>query len=508
VPGRGSPIEIWRLEHDGHEVITGYGPFAEVRDTDGRWRPVEWSLSRGVRDDPVHHDTLGPKGYVPEEFLDWRHVRTGERVAVRTHLTLPDRPVLHLAVGAGAPRRVMVDGRELPVHGQGYQSFSPLPHDRTVELEIEFIAEQNGPLRASFAVVTDPAAYRRPEWLTGKDLTHTFRLDAIPADTTALVASDGACSVLVNGVVVGRQGDFNPYPGFREIRVHPYDLAKFLRVGENTLRLDSEAAVTVDSPGLGLISGPGWEGATLRRNQPRDPRFLCASARPHPLPGAHWLEPAAAGGDTVLPIIPDMQPGPERIERLRFLAPLGTTALRIPTDLDVTVRIGESRYHPVDQCVQLPNPLPAGTFIELEVCAVDGRRGGALLGSAVEVEVAEVEVPLVSWEELGLRALGGQVRYRTAFPAPDGRVVLDLGEVRGTADVLVNGEFVDQLVWTPWRTEITEALRQGHNDLEVVIRGTLAGYLDDASPTTAVAAGQVRTGLFGPVTLVQHKETP
>jgi hypothetical protein len=502
------PIEVWRLEHEGREVIASYGPFAEIRDPEGHWHPAEWSLSRGVRDDPVHNDTLGPKGYVPEEFLDWRHVRAGEQVAVRTHLTLPDHPGLLLAVGSGASRRVLVDGRELPSHGKGYQSFSALPHDRTVVLEIEFTAEQDGPLRASFAVITDPEAYRRPEWLTGNDLTHTFTLGAIPAGTTAVVASDGACSVLVNGVEVGRQGDFNPYPGFREIRVHPYDLAEFLQAGENTitLRLNDDTAVTVDSPDLGLISGPGWAG-TLRRNQPRDPRFICAVARPHPLPGAHWLEPAAAGEDTVLPIVPDLAPGAERIEHLRFLAPLGTTTMRIPTDLDVTVRVGESSYRPVDQRVQLPNPLPAGTFVELEVHAVDGRRGGALLDSAVEVEVAEVEAPLVSWEELGLRALGGHVRYRTTFTASAGPVVLDLGEVRGTADVLVNGELVDQLVWAPWRTEITRALRPGHNELEVVVRGTLAGYLDDASPTTAVAAGQVRTGLFGPVTLVQHKET-
>ncbi|CAM3537468.1 hypothetical protein KIPE111705_13060 [Kibdelosporangium persicum] len=501
------PIEVWRFE-DG--TIAGYGPFAEARDPGGQWHPVEWSLSRGIRNDPVHNNTLGPKGYVPEEFLDWRHVRTGERVAVRTHLALPDRRGLHLAVGAGAARRVVVDGRELPIHGDGYQSFSPLPHGRTVAVEIEFIAEQDGPLRASFAVVADPAAYRRPEWLTGNEITHTFRLDTIPGDTTAMVASECACSVVVNGVEVGRQGDFNPYPGHREIRVHPYDLADFLMVGENTiaLRLTGDAAATVDSPGLGLISGPGWEGAKVRRSQPRDPRFLCASARPHPLPGAHWLEPAAAGGDTVIPIIPDMRPGPERVEQLRFLAPLGTTALRIPTDLAVTVRIGESEYHPVDQRVRLPEPLPAGTFVTLEVHAVDGRRGGALLDSAIEVDVTEVDTPLAGWEELGLRVLGGHVRYRTTFPAPSGRVVLDLGEVRGTADVLVNGTLVDQLVWAPWRTEITHALRPGTNELEVVIRGTLAGYLDDASPTTAVAAGQVRTGLFGPVTLVQHKETP
>ena len=89
-------------------------------------------------------------------------------------------------------------------------------------------------------------------------------------------------------------------------------------------------------------------------------------------------------------------------------------------------------------------PLAAGTLVQLRVLAVDGRRGGALLDAAIEVEVTEVSAPaatlLRSWEELGLRALGGQVRYRTTVIPPPGRVVLDLGEVRGTADVVVNVE--------------------------------------------------------------------
>ncbi|MGP4015774.1 hypothetical protein [Saccharopolyspora sp. 5N708] len=498
------PIEVWRFEHASGAVTASYGPFAEVRDTGGDWRPAEWSLSRGIRNDPVHNQTLGPKGYVPEEFLDWRHVPAGGRVAVRTHLALPDRTGLWLAVGSGAARRVLVDGAETPVDGAGYQSFSPLPRGRTVSLEIEFTAEEDGPLRASFAVVTDPDAYRRPEWLVGEQITHRFRLDEVPADAAVQVASEGACTVLVNGVEVGRQGDFNPYPAFREIRVHPYDLGEVLRVGENTitLRLGADGAVAVD--GLGLRSGPGW--GRLRRNHQRDPRFHCARARPHPLPGAHWLEPAAAPGDTVVPVIPDLAPGGQRTEWLRFPAPLGTTALRIPTDLDVVVCIGDAEYQPIDQHVKLPEPLAAGTPIRLRVSAVDGRRGGALLDTAIEVEVAETETDLLSWEELGLRALGGQVRYRTTFPAPPGRVVLDLGAVRGTADVLVNGRLVDQLVWGPWRTEITDALRPGENELELIVRGTLAGYLDDASPTTAVGAGQVRTGLFGPVRLIEHQE--
>ncbi|MFI5610593.1 hypothetical protein [Amycolatopsis sp. NPDC051903] len=501
------PIEVWRFEHETGPVLATYGPFAEVRDPGGQWRPAEWSLSRGIRKDPLHNDTLGPKGYVPEEFLDWRHVPAGGRVAVRMHLAIPDRTGLFLAVGSGAARRVVVDGAELPAPEPGYQSFSPLPAGtagRTVAVEIEFTAARDGVVRASFALVADPDAYRRPEWLVGEELVRTFTLAEIPADTVVHVASEGACRVFVNDKEVGKQGDFNPYPGHREIRVHPYDVRSHLRAGENTLRLalTADAAATLDAPGLGLLSGPTWRSAGLRRDHPRDPRFVCAGPRPHPLPGAHWLEPGAAQGQVVLGVVPDFAPGGDRTEHLTFPAPLGTTALTIPTTLDVRVSVADAEYKPVDGRVLLPAPLAAGTPIRLTFTATDGRRGGALLDAAVQVEVAETETSLAPWEDLGLRALGGLVRYRTTITAPPGRVVLDLGSVRGTADVLVNGDLVDRLVWGPWRTEITDSLRPGENTLELVVRGTLAGYLDDASPTTAVAAGQVRTGLFGPVRLV------
>jgi hypothetical protein len=160
----------------------------------------------------------------------------------------------------------------------------------------------------------------------------------------------------------------------------------------------------------------------------------------------------------------------------------------------------------VDGVVRLPAPAAHGTDVLLRVTARDGRRGGALLDGPIELEVTEAEVPLVPWEELGLRALGGQVTYRTTVDVPEGtqRGVLDLGEVRGTADVHVNGTLAARLVWGPWRAEVTEHLRPGANEVEVVVRGTLAGYLDDASPTLGVYAGQVRTGLLGPVALRWH----
>jgi hypothetical protein len=518
------PIEVWRLQHSTSEgwrpVIAGYGPFAEARDPDGHWRPAEWSLSRGIHKDPVHAEVLGPRGYVPEEFLHWPHVMAGARVAVRTHLPLPQRSDLYLAVGSDAARRVTVDGTELRLDGEGYQSFCRLPATtvgRTVAVEVELDAERDGPLRASFAVVGDPASYRRPEWLVGSDMTHAFHLDEIPADATTLFASDGPCTLLVNGVQVGRQGGVDLYPAVAEVaeellaslglqtRVRTYDLRDVLVVGANlmTVRLGDGAAAALDTPGLGVSTGPGWEGATPRRHRGLDRRLLCARPRPHPLPGAHWLEPAAAPGDTVVPVVPDTAPG-ERTESLRFPAPLGTVGIRVPTDLEVALEIEGTQHEPIDGWVRLAQPLAAGTTVALRVRAVDGRRGGALLDEALEIEVAETDTTLDSWEDLGLRALGGQVRYRNTFRAASARVVLDLGEVRGTADVLVNGSLVDRLVWGPWRTELTSALRPGDNDLEVIVRGTLAGYVDDASPTPYVYAGQVRTGLFGPVRLLAY----
>ncbi len=529
------PIEVWQLEHavaGGWAPVTaGFGPFAQVRHGGGEWEPAEWSLSRGIRNDPVHAETLGPKGVVPEEFLDRRAVAAGDRLDVRTHLELPDVDGLALMVGAGAARRVRAGGIELAVVGEGHQSFSPLPRElggRTVLVEIELTAERDGPLRAGFAVVTDVEAARRPEWLRpggpavpgdAGEVTVDVELAAIPADAEIQVGSNGSCAVVVNGVEVGLQGDFNPYPEHREIRVHSNDVGTHLRAGSNmiTLRLTEHGgdptAATLDSAGLGLVSGSaGWRATrdgrpvplVARRWHGGDPRFVCQRPRSHPLPGAAWLDPAVASGGVVLPLVPDIAPGGPRTETLRMLAPPGTVGLRIPTALDVVVEVGGAEHKP-DAGGRVRFAAPVRGPVLLRFAAAGGRRAGALLDGPVEVEVVAAEMPLVPWAELGLRALGGQVTYTTSVQVePGGRTVLDLGEVRGTADVSVNGVLADRLVWGPWRTEITGLLRPGANTIEVVVRGTLAGYLDDASPTSGVYAGQVRTGLLGPVTLHTH----
>ena len=118
-------------------ALATFGPYVQVRGPqaacDGPsgpgapgWRPGEFSLSRGIRKDPIHFDNLGPKGSVPEEFLLWPDVDAGEWVAVRAVLDLPAGDEQTLVVGADAERRVFLDGQPVPVTGAGYWTESPV----------------------------------------------------------------------------------------------------------------------------------------------------------------------------------------------------------------------------------------------------------------------------------------------------------------------------------------------------------------------------------------------
>ncbi|HEX8631041.1 MAG TPA: hypothetical protein VF755_23030, partial [Catenuloplanes sp.] len=302
------------------------------------------------------------------------------------------------------------------------------------------------------------------------------------------------------------------------------DVSGHLRVGANvvTLRLaDGGRRVTalVDD-GADLSTDLSWTatrdgrpvGLRLRREQWTDPRYVCLRPRPHPLPRAAWLDPAVAGDGTVLDLVPDAPADSPRAQWLRFPAPAGVVEFMVPTPLDFTVFISGTRFVPVDGRVILAQPLRGGTMVALRFAAAGGRHGGSLVDGPVEVRLAPVWAELAPWADLGLRSLAGSVTYRRGVTLPstvddplDGRrVTLDLGAVRGTAEVFVNGNRAGVAVWSPYRVELTSLLLPGVNDLEVVVRGTLAGYLDDVSPTPAIAAGQTHTGLFGPVRLLHH----
>jgi hypothetical protein len=122
-------------------------------------------------------------------------------------------------------------------------------------------------------------------------------------------------------------------------------------------------------------------------------------------------------------------------------------------------------------------------------------------------------------EEPGVQYYSGTVVYTKTFDWTEAsagkRVWLDLGRVANLAEVVVNGQSCG-VAWTaPFRVEITNALRQGSNRLEISVTNTWANRLmrdrslPEAERVTWTSAYDVLgrgpllpAGLLGPVQIV------
>jgi hypothetical protein len=142
----------------------------------------------------------------------------------------------------------------------------------------------------------------------------------------------------------------------------------------------------------------------------------------------------------------------------------------------------------------------------VRVVAPVGCRAGAALVGPVRVVTGVGRIEVGDWERVGLRGYSGGVRYRRRVEvAGGGDAVLDVGRVRGTAEVTVNGVPAGVRVCAPWRFPVR--LVAGANEIEVVVYNTLGPYLDAVSPTHFVFAGQWVSGLLGPVRLLVGQPT-
>ncbi|MCX6901866.1 MAG: glycosyl hydrolase [Verrucomicrobia bacterium] len=91
--------------------------------------------------------------------------------------------------------------------------------------------------------------------------------------------------------------------------------------------------------------------------------------------------------------------------------------------------------------------------------------------------------PLKTWAEYGEPGFCGTVRYTKEFNVPrsfaDARreLHLDLGEVKYSARVRLNGKDLGALAWRPFRWPVGDAIREGVNILEIEITNTAANEL-------------------------------
>jgi len=90
---------------------------------------------------------------------------------------------------------------------------------------------------------------------------------------------------------------------------------------------------------------------------------------------------------------------------------------------------------------------------------------------------------LVSWTGLGKQAeaFSGTARYSIEFENPDPRIkhwLLDLGDVRESASIWINGEYQDCL-WSVPFSLYTDRLREGSNTLEIEVTNLSANRIRD-----------------------------
>ncbi|NUR87196.1 MAG: hypothetical protein HOY71_24195, partial [Nonomuraea sp.] len=131
-----------------------------------------------------------------------------------------------------------------------------------------------------------------------------------------------------------------------------------------------------------------------------------------------------------------------------------------------------------------------GPRVELRLPAVPGH---PVLDGPITFTCGPGRMRLGDWESQGLSGFSGGVRYHKTVPIP-GKAHLDLGRVRGTAEVFVDGRSQGVRVCSPYTFDL-----EAGGELEILVLGTLGPWMAEASPTHFVVEGQRVSGLFGPV---------
>jgi hypothetical protein len=238
----------------------------------------------------------------------------------------------------------------------------------------------------------------------------------------------------------------------------------------------------------------GESHVVLRRDDASGP------ANPTPLAMRWYNDPGVAPFDPFA--------GDGAAEWFRFNAPAGTAAIQMRTESIEPVQVwmngmpmrdaGNGRFEAV-------RVAERQAVIAVRLFPPAGGSGGAALSEPIAVETSEGGLmPLGDWSKMGiLNNYSGGVRYSHEFTMSEteakGRVMLDLGRVIATAEVVVNSHVAGVRVAPPWRFDISACVKPGLNQVDIIIYNTLANHYQ-TSPS--FFKGEPASGLFGPVKVI------
>jgi hypothetical protein len=191
----------------------------------------------------------------------------------------------------------------------------------------------------------------------------------------------------------------------------------------------------------------------------------------------------------------------------RFPVPPGATHVKVPQIASIALFADGV---PLAAQPGQDAPLPGGA----SMLAI--RLGGdAELPNCLVFRTGTVETLLQSWTHTGLTYYSGEFVYEKTFELPASylgcRLLLGLGTVGNTAEVWVNGQKIGERVWQPFRFDVTQAVREGTNQLRILVANTAANERAGGHTEYQLWGVPVRgpelldnieeNGLLGPVTV-------
>lgn len=485
----------------------------------------------------------GRMGRVPRRFLNLGEAAQGETVWAKTYVLAPEDGRYWIRTESNARINGWIGGEEIGWQGGPEEQTAWVQlQEGSNELLLRAEAAANGLIRAGVEVNREARA-ALPKWIYVQNphpksqLVKHFVNDSVAAvqQVRILFAARGRAALYVNGAKVTEHGDFNPYirQGQEEI-----DVTSLWRKGRNEIRFElpegkgevlADGVVELaDGEKLLFCTGEDWQDeqggkpAVLHKAvlQFAETETLWLTPRPHPLPDIGWLMPES---------VPEPQPlpfhcYPEQLGRpiwFRFPMPAGAISMNIACRGKAKVWIDGQEVAVDDGFAAFP-PQRAGVMASVRIEPSGPCTDADVLLAPIRFETAPVPGQLGDWRTaLCLPHHSGAVEYETVIELRgSGRAVLDLGHVRGTAEVWLDGKPLGVRLWRPYRFELGRELPRGGYRLRVRVTNTLGAHYEIGRPTVNVggdpsiaywsrkvdgnwqrifAAG----GLFGPVLLYE-----
>jgi hypothetical protein len=187
------------------------------------------------------------------------------------------------------------------------------------------------------------------------------------------------------------------------------------------------------------------------------------------------------------------------------------SGLKVPLQLDA----GTSALIVIDPAKRLSKDAAMAISASFELPRTGwsfSASGHGMAGSILERDLPDVA--LGDWAAFGLDRFAGTGRYQHSFELPANwlgggrRVELTLAGVHDMAEVRINGHAMRPLISAPWTLDVTPALRNGSNRIEIAVSNVPQNAMIDPAKPAFAKLAPVPAGLHGPVKFQLLKKAP